>query len=39
MGASIMVCKKEIKVIKIYSTFSAIPSESGFLFGRIVLKV
>lgn len=39
LGASITVCKKKIKIIKIYSTFSTIPSESGFLFGRIMLKV
>lgn len=39
LGASITVCKKKIKIVKIYSTFSTIPSERGFLFGRIMLKV
>ena len=37
LGASITVCKKKIKIIKIYSIFSTIPSERGFLFGRIML--
>lgn len=39
LGASIAVCKKEIESIRIYSTFSAIPSQSGFLFGRIMLEI
>lgn len=39
LGASITVRKKKIKIIKIYSAFSTIPSESGFLFGRIMLKI